>query len=898
MKGLLPTAFGYFLFVTSSIYAADDPKGLEFFENKIRPVLVEKCFSCHSEEAKKAKGDLLLDSKENLLKGGENGPILNRDKPKESRLLMALRHDTDLQMPPKAKLPDAVINDFVKWVEMGAPDPRDGKMAPPKGIDFTEARKFWSFQPIRNSPPPKVKNEAWIKSNIDRFILAKLEEQQFAPVAPADRLTLLRRVTFDLIGLPPTPEEAEAFQKDESPTAFARVIDRLLESKQYGEHQARFWLDIARYAEDQAHTFAVKPNSEAYRYRDWVIDAFNRDLPYDQFVKLQIAADLLETDKPEDISNRAALGFFGLGAQYYKNTDAAKAAADELDDRVDTVTRGFLGLTVSCARCHDHKFDPIPTQDYYSIAGIFWSSKLADVLLAPKPEIDKYTAAKKLVDDADKKVKDFLKVEKDRATQTKATEVGAYFLAAWKLEVARLEKSDTTPNMIAKKDKLDPATLDRFVKFVNRKGNNPLGEAWLRILPKKGSPAEPTEEAKKAAQEAQEIVVASVNEPNKPTGNAGAVKMRADLVKALFAENGVFVLPDAEVIGKLEGEKKSTFEQMKKQHGDLQKAMPAAPPAAHGLAEANPVDLKVYVRGNPAKQGELAPRRFLKIVAGDDPAKVTKGSGRLELAHAIADSKNPLTARVMVNRLWQQHFGRGIVGTPSNFGHLGERPTHPELLDYLAAKFISSNWSIKQIHREILLSATYQLSSERNEENLQKDGDNRYLWRMSRQRLMVESFRDSLLAVSGRLDRSFGGKTTDLDSESNIRRTVYGKISRHELCSLLRLFDFPDANISSEKRTETTVAQQQLFVLNSPFFVNQAKAFSGRVQKEATDEGERIRRAYLLAYGRPARSIEVEIGLRFLAAKDDHEETSKNKLTRWERYSQALLAANEFLYVD
>ncbi len=763
--------------LSSTLYAAEpSPAQLDFFEKKIRPVLVEKCHQCHSTQAKKDRGGLLLDTKTSLLKGGETGPALVPGKPAESLLIKAIRHQGDLMMPPKGKLPETVINDFVKWIEMGAPDPRDGK-AVATAINWSEARQFWSFQPVRKPTLPTIKDPKWIKTEIDRFIQARLEAQGLTLSAPADKRALIRRATFDLLGLPPTPEEIEAFVRDDSPEAFARVIDRLLASPHYGERWARYWLDVARYAEDQAHTFAVVPNTSAWRYRDWVIDAFNADMPYDRFVKLQIAADQMETSGPDDIKNRAALGFFGLGAQYYKNSDAARAAADELDDRIDTLARGFLGLTVSCARCHDHKFDPIPTQDYYSLAGVFQSCKLANLPLGSKEEQARYEEAQKKVQAVDKQMKDLLKTEKARLSKEKGKQI-----------------------------------------------------------------------------------------------------------------------PDNEVQKLLPAETRAKMKTLKAEMDRLKKAVPPAPPIAHGLADTTARDMKVFVRGNPAQQGEVAPRRFLRILAGDNPSPFKKGSGRLELAEAIASKDNPLTARVLVNRLWQHHFGRGLVGTPSNFGQLGERPTHPELLDYLTVRFLDSGWSMKQMHRLIMLSGVYQQSSARNPRGQQVDPDNQLLWRMNRQRLDVEAWRDALLAVSGQLDETRGGPTTDLNSAQNVRRTVYGKISRHELSGLLRLFDFPDANITSEKRTETTVPQQQLFVLNSPFFVNQAKALASRLHKEAKDEAGRIHRAYQLVYGRAPQPTEIQLGMQYLQGKDDPQE--KNQLTRWERYAQALLAANEFLYLD
>jgi hypothetical protein len=757
---LLPLACAAALLSAPARTADPDPKGVEFFESKIRPVLVEQCYRCHSTQAGKSKGGLTLDTRETTRRGGNTGPAVVPGKPEQSLLLAAIRHDGDLKMPPKTKLPDAVVNDFRRWVEMGAPDPRERAASTASNIDWTKARKFWSFQQVRKPALPAVKDTDWPRTDADRFILARLEVEGLHPFAAADKRTLIRRATFDLTGLPPTIDEIDTFLKDDSADAFAKVIDRLLKSPHYGERWARHWLDVARYAEDQAHTFGVKPNTEAYRYRDWVIGALNADMPYDLFVKRQIAADLMEGDDPNAYKHRAALGYFGLGAVYYKdNSCVPKALADELDDRMDTLGRGLLGLTLSCARCHDHKFDPIPTQDYYSLAGVFYSSKLTNLPMVPKAEAERYAEAQKPLLECERKLKEMQKAEK-----------------------------------------------------------------------------------------------------SKPTAD-GKQK-----IKDLQAE-------------------------MEK----LKKSAPPPPPMTHALAEGAPADMPIYVRGNPAQPGEVAPRRFLRVLAGDDPPRFTKGSGRLELAQAIASKDNPLTARVIVNRVWAWHFGRGLVGTPSNFGQLGERPTHPELLDDLTARFIENGWSLKWLHREIMLSATYRLSSEASARLQAVDPDNRLLGHMHRQRLEVEAWRDALLAVSGQLDQSFGGPTVDLNA-ANRRRAVYCKVSRHELNGLLRLFDFPDPNITSERRTETTVPQQQLFVLNSPFFIGQAKALAARLAAEESTDPARVRRAYLLAYGRPASDAEVALGLRYLGGKDDPAE--RNALTRWERYTQALLAANEFLYVD
>jgi cytochrome c553 len=697
-----------------------DPAQVEFFEKQVRPLLVKSCHQCHGPDKK--KGGLRLDSRAALLAGGDSGPAVVPGQPDKSRLVQAVRYSgDDLRMPPKGKLSDDQVAVLAAWVKMGAPWPEASTAvrpaAPASSFKVTaKDRAYWAFQPVKEAPLPPVQDSAWAQAPIDRFLLAALEKKGLRPAPAADRRTLLRRVTFDLIGLPPTPREIDAFLADDSPTAFARVVDRLLASPHYGERWSRHWLDVARYGEDQAHSFQPRKYPDGFRYRDWVVRAFNTDLPYDRFVLEQIAGDLL--DGPDRVGRLAATGFFAVGPVYY-----GRATADELDDRVDTLARGFLGLTVACARCHDHKFDPIPTRDYYSLAGVFASTGYQEHVLTPQGDID---------------------------------------------------------------DK--------------------------------------------------------------------AVQLPTDLMKG--------------------------------------KKQPPRKPAVHALKEGAPVNLKVHVRGNPATLGEEAPRRFLAVLAGDDPPPFRQGSGRLELARAIASQDNPLTARVLVNRVWAHHFGRGIVATPSNFGSLGERPTHPELLDYLAARFVAGGWSIKALHREILLSAAYQMSSRHDSKSGKIDPDNRLLWRMNRHRLEVEPWRDALLAVAGNLDRTLGGPPRDLSAVDNNRRTLYAAVSRHNLDPVLRLFDFPDPNLTSGQRAETIVPLQQLFVLNSDFMMQQAQGLAARVSTGEGSGEERIGRAFLLAYGRPARQREVQLGVKFLAG------VGNASASAWEQYAQVLLSANEFAFVD
>jgi Protein of unknown function (DUF1553)/Protein of unknown function (DUF1549) len=538
---------------------------------------------------------------------------------------------------------------------------------------------------------------------------------------------------------------------------------------------------------------------------------------------------------------------------------------------------------VSCARCHDHKFDPIPQVDYYSLAGIFTSCKLSNLPLASKETVKRTEEVQAKIKKLDGDVKEFLRVEKTTRAGVKADELSRYLVAAWKYQAARQKSPKASVAEIAKAELLDQAILTRCTKFVEKA---PTGFEMMRKM----SASE--KDVAAAAHTMQKQVKAMIGQKGKLD------KMKQELLNNLFyADNSVFQLSDNQVRALLPQDKKTKLKDMTTELTKLQKDDAAKPlPIAHGLAETSPANMKVFLRGNPAKLGEEAPRRFLKILAGDEPKPFTQGSGRLELANAIASKDNPLTARVMVNRVWQYHFGRPIVGSPSNFGSLGDRPTHPELLDYLAVRFKETGWSIKNLHREIMLSAVYQLSSEQNEKNFTQDGDNRWLWRVNRRRLDIESWRDSMLAVAGKLDAKVGGPTTNLAAVDNNRRTVYARISRHDLNYLLRLFDFPDANITSERRVETTVPQQQLYVLNSPFVIETAKSLAARVQKEAGSDTERIQRAFKLAYGRGANAEEEQLFVAFLQGKDA--DPMENRLTRWERVAQILIGSNEFMYVD
>jgi mono/diheme cytochrome c family protein len=774
--------------------AKPDPVLEEFFEARVRPVLATHCLECHGPD--KRKGGLRLDERAAMLRGGEAGRVVVPGKPDESLLIEAIRYQGDVQMPPKRKLKDEDIRALSEWVKRGAiwPDshPSGGTRGSTSGTATTASaashadspkvldRGLWSLQSVRNPTPPAVQNNAWSRAPIDRFILAELEKNGLAPAPPADKATLIRRAAFDLTGLPPSPDEIDSFLGDDAPDAFEELVDRLLASPHYGERWGRYWLDVARYGEDQAHAFQPRLYPGGFRYRDWLVHALNRNMPYDRFIVEQIAGDLI--DGPDRLDRLAALGFFACGPVYYG--DAKKH--DQFADRIDTLTRGFLGLTVACARCHDHKYDPIPTSDYYALAGVFASTDYAEIPAVSPNQVEAY----------------------DKAQAT-----------------IRTKEKEITALLKAEAEKLNPKVPNDQLKRVER------------LLP-----AQPR---KKLAE-------------------------------------------------------------LKSELDNLKKKAPAKYPVIHTLAEATrPIEMPVLVRGNPDTPGAKVPRRFLSVLGGDR-ASFQHGSGRLELARAIACADNPLTARVLVNRIWQHHFGRGLVATASNFGALGERPSHPELLDWLARRFVASGWSLKSLHREIMLSAVYQQSSRFDSLAFAKDPGNTLLWRMNRRRLDVEAWRDAMLAVAGHLDTALGGPSIDLDALNNERRTFYAAISRHDLAWMLRLFDFPDPNISSGDRAFTTVPLQQLFVLNSEFMVRSAKAVAARLQRDARTSGAsgdagQIRRAYCLIFGRAPSQRELKLGVAYLSSPisgyTDDLRTSA-AVNRWERYAHALLASNEFAFVD
>jgi hypothetical protein len=771
----------------------------EFFEAKIRPVLAKSCYGCHSSKLKSPMSGLALDSRASLRKGGSSGAVVVPGKPAESLLLKALQYaDPSLSMPPSGKLSDAVIADFEHWIATGAVDPRPDSApeasaaAPARGMTLEAGLKWWSFQPVRETPPPSTKQAA-PRNKLDAFLLARLEAKGLKASPPADARTLIRRAYIDLTGLTPGYGEVEAFAKDTAPDAYEKLIERLLASPRYGERWGRNWLDVARYADNSPY---------AWRYRDWVIEAVNHDLPYDRFVKLQLAADLMPDTKREDLR---ALGYLGTAPTIGKDLNLSQDVimafyTDDWDERVDGVTRGVLGLTVTCARCHDHKFDPITTKDYYGLVGVFASTSPGE-----RPVFD-----------------------------------------------------------------IDLKTETRFMWVANKLVELDIKERRLTAFP--GS--KPPETAAKAARLMVEIrqLQTELDElKDRYPQLAAHVKAYGKNLPEVQPKNIVFPRPDPS-------------EPFMNTVYDAALYVDGSDPDLTALDQrpGEPRNIPVLLHGNVNTPGDPAPRGFPAVLSKGDRF-FQKGSGRLELGERIFSDAAPLAARVIVNRVWGWHFGNPLVATASDFGTQGEKPSHPELLDDLAARFIANGWSMKWLHREILLSAAYRQSSRPDAEGLRVDQENQLLWRMNPRRLDIESFRDSILQTAGTLTDEMYGLPKDLDAKDNNRRTVYGRIDRQGLNGLLKLYDFPDAMQTSPGRYLTTTPLQQLFVLNSAFMQEKAATIAKAAGQER-DSKAAIRSLYERVLAREPDGEEIDLALSYLQGGT------------LAQYAQVLLSSNEVIF--
>jgi hypothetical protein len=896
-----------------------------FFERRVRPILAENCFSCHG--PKKQMAGLRLDSAESLRKGSDNGEVVKPGDPEHSPLILAIRQTGDLKMPPKKKLPAQEIEALTQWVKQGASWPQT------KAVDAAShaGMHHWAFQPIGNPAPPAVRNTYWPRTSIDAFILSRLEAKGLAPSPRADKRTLLRRVTFDLIGLSPTPQEIAAFEDDASPDAYARVVDRLLASPHYGERWGRYWLDVARFADTKGYVFFQDANYPwAWTYRDYVIRAFNDDLPYDQFIMQQLAADRLPLGS--DRRPLTAMGFITAGGRFMNNKH------DILDDRIDVVARGLLGLTVTCARCHDHKFDPVSMRDYYTLYGTFAGSVEPAVLplYAEPAKTEVYLKFEKELAERQERLTDFLRQKHAELIVGARKRVAEYLMAVHALR----DKPNTGEFMlIADGTDLNPTMIVHWQAYLDRtrKQYDPVFALWRALaslheasfglesreliarLSAHPDPAQPVnslvlsafvekppESLSDAAQRYAEVLnkvektwqraVFQAAHAGQPLPN-GLPDAAMEQLRFVFHGPGVpanipyggfndlQLLPDRPA--------QEQLQKIRKAVEDWRANGPGAPPRAMVLEDApKPYLARVFLRGNPNNLGESVPRQLPPLIAGAGARPFQTGSGRLELAEAIADRNNPLTARVLVNRVWLHHFGTGLVRTPSDFGLRSDPPTHPDLLDHLATTFMDEGWSIKKLHRRILHSAVYQQRSDDRPDCRRVDPENSLLWRMNRRRLDFEALRDSLLAVAGTSDPSIGGPSfKELLARSARRRTLYAYLDRLNVPGLYRTFDFPSPDASSPQRDATMVPQQALFLMNHPFVIDCAKRTLQRSEIAAEpDVPGRVQRLYPLLYGRAPTPDEVALAQEFLREPQSEQ--------AWTEYVQGLLLANEFVFID
>lgn len=933
----------------STVVAADNPAaGHEFFEAKVRPVLVAHCYKCHSAKADKVKGGLLLDTREGVLQGGDSGPAIVPGEPDKSRLIVAVRHaDPDLQMP-KEKLSEAEIAALEQWVKMGAPDPRTG------GTAKYERKELWSLKPIRKSPPPKTGLDP-----VDAFVAAQLENAGLSSAAAADKRTLLRRASFDLTGLPPAPEEVEAFVRDSDPRAFEKAVDRLLDSPHFGERWGRHWLDVARYGESNGRNQNI-PYPNAWRYRDYVINAFNSDKPFPEFVREQLAGDLIPARDNADLhENWIATGFLAIGPKNFGEPNREKLLMDVADEQIDVTTRAFLGLTVSCARCHDHKFDPVPTRDYYALAGIFRSTETlargggpgpnaSPVMQRPLGTPEQTAAAEKY----DRELAD-AQAKRDAARRSRQTLPGgidskeldgivvdnlqAELVGGWSVSTYSTNFVDKNYIHDGNDRRAKETKLVRFAPDVPQDG---LYEIRLAYTPRHDRatnvPVRVTGKTNRTVYVNQQIAPShdrafeSLGFFELARGTNNTIEVLAKGTKGFVVVDAIQLLPQDIQLAAMFMKQRSPMPQGEMMMANVSPAMledleykflelrgkprPDVP-TAMALRDGTARDAKIHLRGDPERLGPEVRRGFLSAIENlRGHALAENASGRLELANWIAHEQNPLTARVAVNRIWQHLFGAGLVATPDNFGAMGQPPTHPELLDYLAAEFIENGWSTKKMIRRLMLTRTYQLSSEPNAKAQAADPGNHLLWRAHRKRLDAESLRDSILASNGSLDRSIGGRIDSGQEAPPIinaaagelpdanRRSLYLPVIRGALNDLFQAFDFPDPHAISGQRHVTTAPTQALFLMNSPFLSRQAGLWARSLLADpALSDDARVTRVFERAYARPPTAREMERATMFLksySAALSAEDEAARKQKAWQGLCHAIYESTEFRFLN
>ena len=934
---------------------AADTEGLDFFESKIRPVLIEHCYECHSVDSNSLKGGLLVDSMPGLIQGGDSGTAIVKGKPVESLLVEAMKFES-FEMPPAGKLPDEVIADFEKWVAMGAPDPRTELVKSnnvAQAIDIEAGRQFWAFQPPEEHVEPEVEDGSWSKNWIDGFVLHRLEEKSIKPMPDAERSILLRRLAYDLTGLPPNPDQLEKILYSEETDLLAKYIDDLIASPHFGENWGRHWLDVARYADSNGGDFNATFHN-AWRYRNYVIETFNEDRPFNEFVIEQIAGDLIQTDDDSVRENQlVATGFLMFGAKMLSERDKEKLRMDVVDEQVTTIGKAFMGMTLGCARCHDHKFDPIPTTDYYALAGILRSTQTLD------GEIQKYVSnwtrqPLPISDEHAASLKEYKKNTADLKSQIKAAEK----------ELKLLETNSSKTNILKQGIILDDAEAEVIGNWkASTYSKNFIGKGYIhddqqdrgqkRVVFTTQVPEDGEYEVRfafpgsrgratnvpvlitHADGETSLLVNQSKQAPIltmlKPLGQFRFTKDQTVRIEISNKDANGYVIVDAiQIISvkelkesdtkadiELQAEVKRIQKVLKETKERLNKTEANAPPPAPlalAVQEAEKQgDYFVCIRGEHRNLGPKVSRGFLSVANFEGaPSVQDDDSGRLALAKWVADARHPLTARVYVNRVWYHLMGAGLVRSVDNFGSLGERPTHPLLLDQLAVKFIENNWSTKWLVREIVNSRTYQLSSKYEESRWQADPENRLLWRAHRKPLPAESIRDTMLLAAGQLDFSIGEAPvknlgtlvtqnkpddTGVKLQSTNIRTVYQPVIRNELPSLMRVFDFADPDFVSGQRAHTTVPTQALWMLNGPFIANQAELVSTRMlEQKLSTQSEQLERLFILTLGRPPSDLEATVSQTFLENSELPSEITPQE--SWSDLAHAIFASAGFRMLD
>jgi hypothetical protein len=942
---------GYILlgFTKPASAAANNDRGIELFETKIRPVLVEQCYRCHSVEAdkkKKLRGGLMLDSRAAMLSGGDSGPAIVPGKAKESLLFKALLYSEKPRMPPKGRLVDGVIADFEKWINLGAPAPAGGSTAvKARGMSFEEGRKFWAYRLPIKPALPAVKDTAWVRTDIDAFILSRIEAKGWKPAADADRAALARRLYHDLVGLPPTPEDIDAFVKDPRSDAYEQLVDRLLASPHYGERWGRHWLDVARYAESLTlRGFIFK---HAWRYRDYVVDSFNHDIPFDRFAQEQVAGDLMPAASPAEKRRQLiATTFLVLGNTNLEEQDKRQLRMDVVDEQLDAISRAFLAQTVTCARCHDHKFDPIPTKDYYALAGILRSthtldhanvSKWLEFPLPAEPEQEKLIRQQeKAVAELQARIKDLkAAIAKHRGPgdpkkpsvvavadlagivvdDTQARKVGEWKVSQFSgayvgtgyihdLDAGKGEKTLTFQPEIPKSGRYE-------VRLAYSPGTNRAEQVPVTIFSADG---EKTVHVNQKERPEIDGLFHSLGQYRFERSGQGYVIVSNEGTKGHVIADAVVFIPVEELpVGarkKPAGDKDLAVKeaaQLRQLEAQLKKLVESGPTRDLVMSvdeEKKIEDSPIHVRGSVHNLGPIAPRGFLQVASYGPPATLPAGqSGRRELAAWLVSRENPLPARVLANRAWHWLMGEGLVRTTDNFGTTGELPSHPELLDYLAVRCLEDGWSVKKLVRQIVLSHTYRQSGQAVPAVLAGDPENRLLARMNRRRLEAECIRDTMLSVSGRLQLDTGGPTFKPDlatdygyKHSDTRRTVYEPVFRNALSDICEVFDGADPSVCTGRRNVSTVAPQALFMMNHPFVLEQARATAQRLLAEKNvDMAGRIDRVYRLALGRLPSTGERRLAERFVAGAGS---APKEKEDAFAQLVQALFASMDFRYVN